>query len=121
MADPLRQELIVLASALASASPGVLRVAHNEENKTTDVVKDAGHFLKLNEQRLGRDLELYGFMGEKVMGWPTALTHFLAEVVLPLKGVAPASYTLACERLKEMGKKVYSPEMQVKWEEILAA
>ena len=121
MTDTLRQELIDLATALAAASPEVLRVAHNEDDKTTTAAKDAAHFLKLNELRLGRDLELYGFMGEEMMGWQSALTDFLKEVVLPLKSAAPAAYAVACEKLKEMGKKVYSADLQPQWEEILAA
>ena len=121
MADPLRQELIDLASALAATSPDVLRVAHNEDDKTTVAVKDAAHFLKLNGQRLGRDIELYGFMGEKLEGWQAALARFLEEVVLPLKHAAPAAYAIACEKLKEMGKKVYSADLQTQWEEILTA
>lgn len=121
MADLLRQELFDLATALAAASPEVLRVACNEEDKTTAAARDAAHFFKLNEQRLGRDLELYGFMGEKLEGWESTLVRFLEEVVLPLKKVAPAAYAVACEKLKEMGKKVYSADLQPQWEELLAA
>ncbi len=118
MYDPLQQELIDLATALAQASPEVLRVAYNEDDKTTSVEKEAAHFLKLNERRLGRDLELYDFMG-KVEGWEITLADFLEEVVLPLKKVAPAAYTVACEKLKEMGKKVYSTNLYSEWEELL--
>lgn len=121
MVYPLRQELIDLANALVAISPEVLRVAHNEDDKTTSVVKDVAHFLKLNEQRLGRDLELYSFMGDKLEGWEGTLVRFLEEVVLPLKSVAPVAYKVACEKLKEMGKKVYPADLQAQWEEILAA
>lgn len=121
MADPLRQGLIDLAKALATASPEVLRVAHNEDDKTTVAAKDAAHFLKLNEERLGRDLEVYAFLGESLEGWPSTLARFLEEVVLPLKQSAPSAYAVACEKLKEMGKKVYTADIQPQWEEILAA
>ena len=64
----MQQQLLDLANSLAAASPLVLRMAHNEDNVTTAVAMDAAHFLKLNEKRLGRDIELYGFMG-KMGGW----------------------------------------------------
>ena len=119
MANPLRQELIDLAHALAVASPEVLRVAHNEEDHTTSVALDAAHFLKLDGVRIGRDLELYGFMGD-VAGWPSVLAYFLEEVVFALQSKAPEAYAVACEKLKEMGKKVFPLEMQPEWDALLA-
>lgn len=121
MADLLRQELLDLATALANASPEVLRVALSEDDKLPAAVEDTAHFLKLNERRLGRDLEMYGFLDESIEGWQETLVLFLQEVVLPLRQTAPAAYKVACEKLKEMGKKVYPADLQSKWEELLAA
>lgn len=118
--DPLRQELIDLATALATAESQVLRVAYKEESETTDAAAGAAHFLKLNERRLGRDLEQYGFMGASIMGWQGTLVLFLEEVVLPLEKAAPTSYVVACEKLKEIGKQVYPTDLQADWEELLA-
>lgn len=117
--DSMRQELIDVAAALAAAEPQVLRVAHNEEDETSEAAADAAHFLKLNERRLGRDLELYGFMGASVEGWQRTLARFLEEVVLPLKKAAPAAYAVACEKLNELGKRVYPADLQADWEELL--
>ena len=115
MADTLKQELIDIASALADASPDALQVAYHE-----DAAGGAKRFLKLNGQRLGRDLETYGFSGEKVAGWQETLRLFLEEVVLPLEDAAPEAYEAACGKLIEMGKKVFPADFQPVWEEILA-
>jgi hypothetical protein len=116
----LRQALLDTSSELAAVCPTILRVAHNEEDSSTTQTKGSEHFLKLNESRLGRDLELYGFMGEGPVGWQATLPIFVEEVVLPLKSAAPAAYALACNKLKELGKQIYPPEAQSQWEEILS-
>lgn len=115
------QELIDFATALATTLPEVLRIAHREEDVTTDVALDVAHFLKLNEQRLGRDLESYYIMGKSLVGEQSTLTYFLEEVVLPLKKLAPTAYAVACKNLKEWGKRVYTIKDQTVLEEILAS
>lgn len=119
--NSLRQELLDLADAMVATSPEVLRVAHNEEDATTEPAEDAAHFLKANERRLGRDLELYGFMGDGPVGWQSTLSFFLEEVVLPLRSSAPAAYSVACSKLKDLGREVYPTDIQAEWEAILAA
>jgi hypothetical protein len=118
MADPTREELLELVSQLVEVSGGRLRLAHNEYDKSRKIAKDAAHFLKLDEKRLGRDIELYGFMGAEIMGWQEALVLFLEEVVLPLKNTVPSAYNKASESLIEIGKRVYSTELLAKWEEL---
>ena len=113
MADSLRQELIDLAHALAEASPEALCVAKCES------AAGATHFLKLNDRRLGYDLEAYGVSAEAAEGWQGILYRFLKEVVLPLESAAPEAYRVACEKLIEMGKKVYPADFQPAWEEVL--
>lgn len=120
MAEYSRDELMALATQIANSSDGRLRLAHNEEDATTIAAMDAAHFLKLDEQRLGRDIELYGFMGDRMMGWQETLATFLEEVVLPLKSSVPNAYQAASDGLKKAGLKVYPAELQQAWQELLA-
>lgn len=114
MADSLRQELIDLAHALAEASPEALCVAQCES-----AAGGTTHFLKLNGQRHGYDLEAYCVSAEVAEGWQGILYRFLKEVVLPLESAAPEAYKVACEKLIEMGRKVYPADFQPAWEEVL--
>lgn len=114
MADTLRQELIDLASELAEASPEALQIAYHE-----DAAGGATRFLKLKGEKLGDDLETYGFSAENAEGWQGILYRFLEEVVLPLEDAAPAAYEVACRKLIEMGKRVYPANLQPEWERLL--
>ncbi len=78
-----RERLMNIANALVDVNDDI-RLAYNEEDDSTDVNKEAAHFLKYKEKRIGRDIELYAFIGEidSVIGM---LTDFLGEVLLPLK------------------------------------
>ena len=118
MDDPLRQTLIGIGSAIADADKKMLRLAQHEGDDNSEPCLEAGRFLKLDGKRLGRDLELYGFMSQ-VMGWQQLLPMFLLEVIMPLKQIAPMAYSKGCEGLREMGEKVYSPELQSEWVKVL--
>ena len=116
--NDMSDALVALSEAIVDTAPEVLRYAHNEADATTEVDEEAAHFIKVNGERLGRDIELYGFMA-RVAGSQMALANFLGEVVMPLKELAPRAYALACEKLIDLGKKVYPVEMQKSWEEML--
>lgn len=83
-----RQEIIdrmiQIAKTASENSGGKLRLAYNEEDMTTDKA-EAGHFFKFNEKRLGRDIELYGFMCE-LTGNAFALAEF-AQAIGMIKAV----------------------------------
>lgn len=111
----LRDELMKLAETMVAAAPETLRLAYNEDDATTDEVKDAAHFLKIDGRRFGRDIELYGFMG-KMQGEWNAIVDFAAEVVLPIKAAAPAAYAIAAERLKTFGRDHLDADKIGDWE-----
>lgn len=111
--------LLGVAEAAIEASNGRLRIALHEEDQSDDFVPDAQRFLKFDEKRLGRDIELYGFMGDSAMGWQQLLPTFLEEVLLPIKSKLPDSYSRAATKLRELGEEVYPPDIQQRWAELL--
>ncbi len=101
-----------LGTIISDNSNGKIRVAFNEEDTSSELQKEAAHFLKLNEERLGRDFEVYGLMAE--MSPEQALSDFL-EIVLAIKNSCPESYEKASAKLKELGSKVYKNEILTSW------
>lgn len=96
--------LIQIARNIAEAAPDHLQL----------IERDGAHCLLLNGEPLGRDLELYGFMG-RVMGQERALTYVLEEVAYMTKHI-PAAYKAATDGLKAIGAKIYTEERQREWE-----
>ena len=98
---------------IARASNGRIRVAHNELENSKDREIGAAHFLKLDEKRLGRDLELYGFMGE-IEGQKGVMIRLLEELCLPIKNCKSLDNSLRGAvgigklRLIEVGMTVFS-------------
>jgi len=113
-----REELLKIAELAVQHSGGRLRLAHNEEDSSRKQCSDAAHFLKFDEKRFGRDIELYGFMGDGPIGWEQTLPTFLEEVILPLKQILPESYAKASEALCELGTAVYSGGTLQSWCEL---
>jgi len=78
----------------------------------------AQRFLKLDGKRLGRDIELYGFMGNDVAGWEQTLAMFFAEVLLPLRDKLPKSYSEASAALRKLGGSVYPKHLIQRWNDL---
>lgn len=102
-----RAELLKIAEVAVQHSGGRLCLAFNEEDDNEEFIAGAARFLKLDGKRLGRDIELYGFMGDDIAGWQQAFTMFLEEILLPLKSVLPESYAKAGEALRTLSESVY--------------
>ena len=117
--EGMRAALLGVAENAIAASDGRLRIAFNEEDQTEEFREEAQRFIKLDGKRLGRDIELYGFMGADIMGWEALLPTFLEEVLLPIRRDLPDSYLQAAEKLQELGKEIYTPLRQKRWEELL--
>jgi len=66
--EGMRAALLGVAENAIAASDGRLRIAFNEEDQTEEFREEAQRFIKLDGKRLGRDIELYGFMGADIMG-----------------------------------------------------
>jgi len=113
-----RAKLLEIAEIAVSHSGNRLRLAFNEEDESKRFQAEAKHFLKLDEKRIGRDIELYGFMGDEVVGWQQTLAMFLEEVVLPLKSALPESYAKAGEELRILGESVYTESVLPRWREL---
>lgn len=105
-----RRGLMKVATDIAEASNGQFRLAKGEADHLRTPEKDAAHFLKLDERRYGRDIELYGMM-ELAMGEGGALLQFAEEIVLPLKNLAPRPYAVAVEGMKSMGRSVFPAQI----------
>ena len=113
----LRQEVMTLGELISDNSGGRARLAVQEEDETESKADDAAHFIKVDGKRVGRDLELYGFMGDKAIGWESTLADILLEVLIPIKGMGlTESYEAASKVLKEMGHQVYSPDKLEQWD-----
>lgn len=79
-----------------------LRIAFNEADATTSQDLEAQHFLKLDENRLGRDFKLYAFMAQ-VTGEDGVIIRLLEELVLPLENQSPQAYLAGLSYLQEQG------------------
>jgi hypothetical protein len=99
MSDAFLTNLFTLAAKLTAAEPR-LRLANNEADKSADKDSEAAHCLKLDESRIGRDLELYNFMA-LIQGEAVILADVFQEVVLPLKGNAPSAFSAGVAFLKD--------------------
>lgn len=113
-----RAELLKIAEIAVEFSQGKLRIAYNEDDETDEFVGSAARFLKLDGKRLGRDIELYGFMGDGPVGWGATLAMFLEEVILPLKENILQSYVVAGEELRILGKSIYPEDLLGKWNKL---
>lgn len=109
-------ELLCMAEAAAEASEGRLRLVHHEQDDSEDIAYGAARFLKFDGRRLGRDIELYEFMGEGPAGWESTLPMVLEEVVFLLQNELPISYGKASQELKTIGEEVYKGEVLDAWE-----
>ena len=74
MKDNMETELLKIAKVAVKHSESHLRLVHSEDNKTDKPVPEVAHFLKFNDERLGRDIDLYGFLG-KISGWSSMLVQ----------------------------------------------
>lgn len=103
-------DLMAFAEAMVADSGGRLRIAHSEQDDTREPEKEAASFFKLDGKRLGRDIELYHFMGASIMGWPATIVDLVMEVLLPIKDVVPASYGAGRAMLLRWGRAAYTAE-----------
>ncbi len=103
-----KDTLLEIARKIADSSGGRIRLAYQEGSE------DTGHFLKFDERRFGRDIELYAMLGE-IQGWPATLVEFLMEVVQPLKERVPDSYAAVKTELLDLGLEILPENLHEKW------
>jgi len=112
----VKDKIFEFANILSQYSGGVLRLVEHEENKSEKHTPEAASFLKLNGRRLGRDLEVYAFMG-KCAGEEQLLVSLLEELLLQVKDSA-LSYEKGSEYLKAWGHKVFDEDILSTWDEL---
>ena len=112
-----RATLMTIAQLIVEHSQGRASMAYQADVVTADKASDAAHLINVDGRRIGRYIELYGFMGDGSVGWEATLAQFLEEVLLPVKGSGLAdAYAAAGEQLKKLGHKVYPPEIHTNWD-----
>lgn len=112
-----RKDLFDLAEAIVAESKGRAVIAFQEDDQSKKKVEDAAHFIKVDGKRVGRDIELYGFMGDSLMGWKALLPDLISEVLMPIKAMGLTKcYKVGAEKLKTMGHEVYSADMHAEWD-----
>lgn len=111
-----KEKILELAECIIQNSEGKIRMAFNEEDGTKECNKDATHFLKYKEKRIGRDLELYNFMAE-ISNEQVMLTMLLQEIVFPIKQIIFA-YKKGMEYLRDWGLEIYPENLHEKWIDI---
>jgi len=108
----IKDKIFDFAQCVVDNSSGKIRMVFNEEDKTDQEDKTAAHFLKYNDERLGRDLEIYAFMNE-IMGTPMLLAYLLEEIILPIKKDDRSK--ISSDYLKEWGAEINKPENVNAW------
>lgn len=114
------QFLFSIVSQVVDHSEGTARMAFNEEDTSTEVTDEASHFLKIGEHRIGRDIELYGFMGE-LQGKAATLVDFLGEVVLSADATIPGTFSTVSGLLCQEGLQFIPLEHQAGWVELVGS
>ena len=108
----IKEKIFCFAKCLIDSSNGAIRMAFQEEDDTTEVNKEAANFLKNKGNRLGRDLELYAFMGE-ITSVPMMLTNLLTEIFYPIQKEKWSKQ--AADYLKTWGVEVNEGENKGEW------
>jgi hypothetical protein len=103
-------DIMPVVNAMTLADKAI-RVVKHEEDTSEDKQPEAATFIKCDEHRLSRDIELYGFMA-RVAGVQMMLTCVLEEVVLPLKAQHPEAFRAAVGELSKFD--VFGPQ-QAEW------
>ena len=111
MNKDVRKRLLNIATAIAVHTD--IRLAYHEMDNSTDTNKDASHFLKYEEKRVGRDIELYAFIG-KVEGTIAMLCDFIAEVLFPLN----QQNSIAAQAVMDWGCELTDKENWDDWREL---
>lgn len=112
--EGLLSGLLDIAGVMVDLGQGRIRLATNEQDGSTALQTEAARFLKVDEVRMGRDLELYEIMSRS-SSEADGLCHFLGEVVIPLKEKVPAAYEGAAPLVERLGYSVIDAEHHEAW------
>ena len=110
----LINDFMHIAEVMVEKSNGKLRIACQEKSTTRGKDDEVGHFLKLNEERICRDIEDYGIQSVK-----DKLGHGIHDflVVLPkVRADCPESYHEGLIALKKIGDKIFKGRILENWD-----
>ncbi|OGF66408.1 hypothetical protein A3I27_00595 [Candidatus Giovannonibacteria bacterium RIFCSPLOWO2_02_FULL_43_11b] len=94
-------EFMKIAKLAVRHSGGQLRLAYQEQNASKKHMR-VGHFLKLDQERLGADIETYSAL-VTTRGWEPVLVKFFNDVLLQIEKRLPKAYEKATEALHGLG------------------
>lgn len=102
---------------LVQNSAGRLRLAEHEEDETNDRCDEACRFLKLDEARIGRDLELYRFMFR--LDPSLAPVSILEEVLMPLRRSLPGAVASIKNDFASMTTAIFMNSQRTEWSSLI--
>lgn len=113
------EKLLDICRTLAEHSDGRVALVCAEEDERQDAAMDAAHFLKLDGKRLGRDIELLGFMAD-VAGVEVALADFAHCVcLLKAKGLSK-SYEAVRQSCSDLEEFMDREKDKARWRDIFS-
>jgi len=90
---------------MINLSDGRLRLASAEKDDSNDPAFGVAHFLKLDGKRIGKDIEVYLFLGQCIAGWHSALDQFTKDMISPISGALPEIPEKINEKIKRIRDK----------------
>lgn len=115
-ASDLTNSFMQIAKVIVKNSNGKIRLAFREKDFSNYQDEEARHFLKLDNNRISKDIELYGHMSVN-----DKLGHGLPTFLLFLFNIrtdCPNSYIEGCKLLKEIGDNIFEDKILENWDRI---
>lgn len=112
----LTTDFMRIAEIIVKYSDGKIRLVFREKDYSNHQDEEAGHFLKLNDNRISKDIELYGQMSVN-----DKLGHGLPMFLLVLFNIrtdCPNSYKEGSKLLKEIGDNIFKDKILENWNRI---
>jgi hypothetical protein len=117
--EKMVEKLLGICRTLAEHSDGRVALVHAEKDECQDPEMEAAHFLKLDGQRLGRDIELLGFIAD-VAGVEMALVDFAHGIcLLKAKGLRDA-YEAVRQDCSDLEEFMEGDEDRARWRDIFS-
>lgn len=108
----LADNFMLIAKAMVASSSDMLRVAYREKDKSSSLDEETGHFLKLENKRIGQDIEIYISMSKNFNFY--GLPDFFL-ILTKIKYSCPESYKIGAEMLEKVGNTIFEGEILKNW------
>lgn len=110
-------DFMPIAYAIVEKSDGRIRLAYKEKDKSRFKDAEVKHFLKFDEERIGKDIEFYS-INSIVHTVGHALPDFFI-LLLKIKYECPQSYSIGVKMIKEIGDNLFKDEILKNWDNLL--